>query len=164
MVTKFRHSEQPRVDVSPAAVKGKKSATDITASDSGQTSLVTNICRNTTFSSPSCSALEVSVRLPLRTAPCQKRRSAPPSAGISVLPRQLRSSDLSHSTCRLRLEFPHYRREGARQKQIKRSRLLSLHRLGQWQPPKIQHEVSEQPCTLLNAFGYFGGIIFGGFY
>lgn len=50
------------------------------------------------------------------------------------------------------------------QKQIKPISLLFLHLFGQQQPPRIQHEVYKQPCTLLNIYSYFGDIVFGKFY
>lgn len=53
MVTEFRHSQQPRVNVAPAAAKNS----DITASASVQKAPVTNPHPNMTFSSPPAAGL-----------------------------------------------------------------------------------------------------------
>lgn len=78
---------------------GKKSATDINycMGFSADIPCDKHLSPHHFLLSPSCSALERSISLPLRAAPCQEQRSASPSAGVSVLPQQLRSSDVSHS-------------------------------------------------------------------
>lgn len=137
MVTEFRHSQQLRVNVAPAAAKNS----DITASTSVQKSLVTNPRLNTAFSSPPAT---LEMRVSLKTPPCQKQHfyKCPSS------PQQLRSSNFSPPVSRL-TQFPRYWRERAVQKEIKRICLLSLHLFGQLQPQRIQREAYKQPCTLM---------------
>ena len=165
MVTQFWHSEQPRVDISPAAVKVKIQKRYYCTNFSAEVTCCKHLSQHYLLFSSQLSSSRCAGQPTFQNTTLPKAALLHPfSADISVPPQQLRNSNWNHSAYCLRLECSCYWRERAVQKQIKLSHLLSLHLFGQMQLPRIQHEVSKELCALLTMSDYFRGISFGKFY